>query len=157
MARRGIEITSRPGVQLVALLFGVVAVGSAYFLVTTGYGSPFFHCAPPLESPLAEMAGLLRGVIGLGLILAAVRDPRGLRAADPMLIGFLLLLAGTIALGGSTRTLVTGVAYWGRTGCIEIGAPLSYGFAAIGLVAATAAIFAAAVVLLERGSAESDD
>jgi hypothetical protein len=157
MGRRGIEITSRRGVQLVALLFGVVALGSGYFLVTTGYGSPFFHCAPPLESPLAEIVGAVRGVIGLGLILAALRDLRGLRVEDPLLVGLVLLLAGSIALGGSTRTLVTGVAYWGRRGCLEIGAPLSYVFAAVGLVAATVAIFAAVVILLEGDSSDSDD
>jgi hypothetical protein len=148
---RGIEIKSRRGVQLVALAFGVTAIGSGYWLITTGLGSPFIHCPRPLDPPVSYLVGAIRAAIGVGFLAAALRNLAGPSARDPVLVTMFLTLFASIAIGSSARALSTGVVYFGRSQCIEIGGPWSYGIAGLGIVAGTIALYAAVLVFLGDG------
>lgn len=140
-----IPITSEGGVRLVALTFAVTLAASAYFFVTTGWGWPFPGCWPDVARPAAVTVAAVQLVLAAGFVVAAARA----RAADdPLLVAMVLALVAALALGSGVHTLTTGVARWGKSGCLDVGAPWSYGAGAFTLAVGALAAFAAVAVAL---------
>jgi hypothetical protein len=144
-------------VQLAVLVFAAALLLSAFLLVTTG--RPWLWdrwCVReeelvPYATPMDYLNAGLRAIVGLGLMLVALKDLRGPRLQDPMLIGLLLFYASVAILIGSTTTLVTGVARLGVRRCLELGPPWSYGYGAVFLAIGAVLLYAVAVMVLERG------
>ena len=63
----------------------------------------------------------------------------------------MLGLSATLALGGGLQALSTGVARWGKSGWLSVGAPWSYGGAVASLLVGGLALVAAAAVAVRRG------
>ena len=80
-----------------------------------------------------------------------MRNPEGPELHDPLLISLVLGLVAALALGGGLQTPTTGVARWGKSGCLTVGAPWSYGAAVASLVVGGLALLAAATVAARRG------
>jgi hypothetical protein len=142
----GISITTRRGVQGVALvLSGVLAVG-AYFFATTGWGTPFPGCWPPLDRPFALAASGVFLALAAAFLFAALRPSSGPPLEDRVLIGLVLALFAVLAAGGGAHTLATGVARYGKSGCLQLGAPWSYGAGVISILVGGLALWAAAAM-----------
>jgi hypothetical protein len=120
---------------------------SAYFLVTTGYNWPLTGCAPQLASPYALFLARVRTALAVGFIVAALRNADGPEVKDPLLVGMMLALASSLLLHGGAYTLVSGIARFGRTQCLEVGPPLSYGIGALAIGIGTLALYAAVITL----------
>ena len=147
---RGIPITTRRGVQGVALVTaGVLAVG-AYFFATTGWATPFPGCWPPLQRPFDLAAAAMSLTLAAGFLFAALRKPSGPPLEDRVLIGLLLALFAALATGSGAHTVATGVARFGKSGCLQLGAPWSYGAGVISILVGGVALLAAAAVAAGR-------
>ena len=153
--RRGIPVTAPGAVLLVALVLGVVAIGSGYLYLTEGVGSPWLLCPRPIEPPLAWFVGGLRVAIGVGFLVVAVRNVGGLRLRDPAFLALALTLAASVLLTAGARGLATGVVYWGRQGCLEIGPPWSYGTSLFAVVAGAVALYAATLIATRASDTDS--
>lgn len=151
---RGIPVTSRRGVQAVALVFAGALVLSAYFFATTGWGTPFRGCWPELSSSHALTLAVLEVALATGFAVASLRDPRGPRLEDPFLIGLVLAAFAVFAINGGAYTLWTGVARYGRSGCLHVEAPLSYGIGALACLVGAVALLAAVTMLLRGGHSD---
>jgi hypothetical protein len=151
---KGIPITSRGGVQAVALVFAGALGVSAYLFATTGWGTPFPGCWPSLPRPWALSVAALEVVLAVGFVIAALRSAAGPDRKDPLLIGLVLALFSSLALGAGTYILATGVARYGKSGCLEVGAPWSYGAAAFSILVGAVALYAAAMILFGRREAD---
>jgi uncharacterized membrane protein HdeD (DUF308 family) len=57
-----------------------------------------------------------------------------------------LTLFAAIAIGAGVYAFATGVARFGRSGCLDVGAPWSYGAGAFSIAVGAVALFAAAMV-----------
>lgn len=145
-----IPITTRRGVQAVALVFAGALGVSAYLFATTGWGTPFPGCWPPLPRPLALSVSAVQATLAVGFGVAAVRNPAGPAVHDRLLVGLVLSLFAAVALTGAAYTFATGVARFGKSGCLDVGAPLSYGAGAIAIVVGAIALTAAATVVAGR-------
>jgi hypothetical protein len=121
--RKGIPITSPQGVQVVSLVFAGVLALSAYFFVTTGWGTPFPGCWPGLSRPVALSVAVLEAMLAFGFVIAALQIPSTPRLKDSLLVTMVLALFASIAVGGGVYTLTTGIARFGRSGCLQVGAP----------------------------------
>lgn len=146
-----IPITGRRGVQLVALAMAGALAFSAYFFATTGWGTPFPGCWPDLPRAAALAVAVVQLAFAAGFALVASR----VRAVDdPLLIALVLALIAAFALGGGINTFATGVARWGKSGCLDVGAPWSYIAATFALAVGALAGFAAAAVALRREASD---
>lgn len=144
-----IPITSERGVQAVALVFAGVLTASAYFFVTTGWGTPFPGCWPDLPRAAALAVAAVQLALAVGFVAAALRA----RTVDhPLLIGMVLALIAALALGSGVHTFATGVARWGKSGCLDVDAPWSYAAGTFALLVGALAAYAAAAVGLRRAS-----
>ena len=143
---KGIPITTRRGVQGVALVTsGVLAVG-AYFFATTGWGTPFPGCWPPLPRAFALCASAVFIAFAAGFLVAALRLPSGPPLEDRFLIGLTLALFASLAAGGGVHAVATGIARFGKSGCLQVGAPWSYAFGLISILVGGIALWGAASV-----------
>jgi uncharacterized membrane protein HdeD (DUF308 family) len=143
---KGIPITTRRGVQGVALVIsGVLAVG-AYFFATTGWGTPFPGCWPPLSRPFALTAAAVFSALAAGFLVAALRPPSGPPLEDRLLIGLALALFAVLAAGGGVHAVATGIARFGRSGCLQVGAPWSYASGVASILVGGIALWAATSV-----------
>jgi hypothetical protein len=143
LVTRGIPITSRAGVQAVAPAFAGALGVSAYFFATTGWGTPFAGCWPALSRPAALSVAAFEIALAFGFVVAALRGPSGPK--DPLLVAMVLALFAALAVGGGVYTLATGVARFGKSGCLEAGAPWSYGLGILAIFAGAVALYAAAM------------
>jgi hypothetical protein len=141
-----IRVESRRGIQLVVLAMAAVVLWGAYRLIVTGDLGVWRE---PLEPPASTLAGLAMAVIGLGLVIAALRRPGGPKMTDPLLVGLILVLASGFLLANGATGLVTGVVALGRLGITTIGPPLSYPLAIILLVGGTVALYGAVALMLD--------
>ena len=148
---KGIPITSRRGVPAVALVLAGVLGLSAYLFATTGWGTPFPGCWPPLSRPVALLAAGVQVALAVGFVVAALWHRSGPTVKDPLLISLVLALIGALAVGGGAHTFATGVARFGRSGCLDVAAPWSYGPAAFSILVGALALGAAAMVAVGRG------
>jgi hypothetical protein len=147
---RGIPITTRRGVQaFVLVLAGVLAV-SAYYFATTGWGTPFPGCWPPLSRPFAVAAAAVFVTFAVCFLFVALRSPSGPPLEDRLLISLMLALFAAVATGSGVHTLATGVARFGKSGCLHVGAPWSYGAGVISIFVGGIALLAAATVVAGR-------
>lgn len=143
--------------QLVVMLFAAVLLVSAFLLVTTGrawlWDRWCVHQASqaPYAMPMDYLNAGLRGFVGVGLLVVALKDLRGPRVDDPKLVGLLLVFAAGTILMGSATTLATGVARVGVRWCTEFGPPWSYAYAGVFLVIGAVLLYAVAVMALQRG------
>jgi hypothetical protein len=144
-----IPITGGRGVQAVALAFAAVLGVSAYFFATTGWGTPFPGCWPDLARPAAVAVAVVQLVFAAGFVIAALR----VRAVDdPLLIALVLALFAALAVGGGVHAFATGVARFGKSGCLDVGAPWSYAAGTFAILVGALAAYAAAAVGLRRES-----
>jgi hypothetical protein len=147
---RGIPITTRRGVQGVALVVSGVLAVSAYYFATTGWGTPFPGCWPSLPRPFDLTASAVFLALAAGFLFAALRTPSGPPLEDRVLIGLVLGLFAVLAAGGGAHTLATGVARFGKSGCLQVGAPWSYGAGVISILVGGLALWAAAATAAGR-------
>lgn len=145
-----VPITGGRGVQAVALAFAAVLALSAYFFATTGWGTPFPGCWPELARPAALAVAVVQLVFAAGFVLVALRAPSG--PGDPLLITLVLALFAALAVGGGAHAFATGVARFGKSGCLDIGAPWSYVAGTFAILVGALAAYAAAAVGLRRES-----
>jgi hypothetical protein len=87
-----------------------------------------------------------------GLAFAGLRHPSGPDLKDPLLISLVLALFAAVAVGSGTNTLVTGIARFGRSGCIKIESPWSYAPGTLSILVGALALYAAASVAIGRGN-----
>lgn len=152
MGGRRTQVTTRRGLQLVALAMAALLLVYAVVLVTVGRETPWYRCPPLLEPPLSWVMAGIYGAIGIGFGVSALRDLRGPDLKDPLLVGMFLTFGSTMLLFNAARGFATGIVYLGRRGCVEVGPPISYPLSAIGLLFGTAIMVAAMIVLFESSS-----
>lgn len=120
---RGIPITGSRGARVVALAFAGALGVSAYFFATTGWGTPFPGCWPGLSRPVALSVAAVEAALAVGFVVAALRIKPEADVKDSLLVTMVLALFAALAVGGGVYTLATGIARYGRSGCLEVGAP----------------------------------
>ena len=151
---KGIPITSGRGVQAVALIFAAALGVSAYLFATTGWGTPFPGCWSALPRPLALSVAALQSALAFGFVIAALRIPAETSVKDSLLVGMALALFSSLALVGAVYTLATGVARFGRSGCLEVPAPWSYAIGMFSILVGGLVLYAAAMVVTGRASSD---
>jgi hypothetical protein len=144
-----IEVKGATGARTVALVFAAALAASAFLFATTGWGTPFPGCWPELPRSAALAAAAVQVALAAGFALAATRASA---VGDPILVVPMLALAAAIATGGGVLTAATGVARFGKAGCIELTAPWSYASATLALAVGALAAYAAVAVAVRRGS-----
>lgn len=153
--RGRIPVTNPHAIQLIVMIGALVLGVNAWFLATSGRDFPPYRCLPPWEPPVSYLLGGVRFGVALGFVAAALRRPfDGLRVTDPLLIGMVLALAASIALSNGTRAMLTGAIFLGRRGCIEFGPPFSYPLAVLSIIAGTASLVGAVLILLGDDGSE---
>ena len=154
--REGIPVTSRRGVQGVALAFAGGLLVVAYYYSTTGWGTPFTGCWQPVAQPYADVLASVHVLLAIGFLVAALRHTSGPTLKDRLLLTTVLATAFVLLTTSPVYTLVNGVFQYGQSGCLVIGPPLSDVVAIVGIVVAAIPLVAAAAVALGRGL-EADD
>ena len=147
---RGIPITGSRGARVVALAFAGALGVSAYFFAATGWGTPFPGCWPGLSRPVALSVAAVETALAVGLVVAALRVKPEADVKDSLLVTMVLALFAALAVGGGLYTLATGIARYGRSGCLEVGAPWSYALGTFALAVGAVALYAAAMTVAAR-------